>query len=73
MEYVKCGDDASKEFCERPEEKEKIASRLQSIEVLRKKLKQKLAEKTAIATTINIYIDNYTKKLDADLASFEEE
>lgn len=73
MEYIKCGQADCVEFCEQPEVKKEITSRMDRMNLVRKKCKQKMTEKTAIATTINTYIDNYTKKLDTDLSLFEKE
>lgn len=61
------------EFCNRTEEKICLNEKLEKINILRKKNKLKLIEKSAIAMNINILIENYTKKLDNDLVYFETE
>lgn len=46
---------------------------LNNISSLRQKVKQKLAQKAAIALNMNSIIDNFTRKLDTDIAFFETE
>ena len=44
---------------------------LDSIDLLRNKIKQKLSEKTAIGRNLLHELDRFTRKLDSDLAFFE--
>lgn len=72
--YTKCNNKGDEE----PEDKKSLndavaRTKLAKISVLREKLKQKLADKTAVASNINTAMDNYTKKLDGDLSQFEAE
>ena len=50
-----------------------VRDKIMKTVAFRTKLKQKLAEKTAIAVNVNSLTENYTKKLDSDLAFFETE
>ena len=68
MEYVK----GCKNNCTAIDES-MVREKITKINLLRTKIKQKLAEKTAIAVNVNSLTENYTKKLDSDLAIFETE
>jgi hypothetical protein len=51
----------------------KNAQTMQEINNLRNRCKQKLSEKTAIASNLTNIIDRFNRKLDTDLAFFETE
>ncbi len=48
-------------------------AKLEQIQIRRSRLKEHLANKSAVALNLCATIENYTKKLDGDLVTFENE